>query len=144
MEGHDCHVLASCRLPVLNKPALLHGDFWPGNILWKDGKLTAVVDWEDARLGDPLADFAISRLDTLLVFGQEAMNEFTDCYQAVSQADLANLPYWDLYAALRAAPHLAEWSAVYPHFGRRDITEELMRTRHTQFLEVTLDTLSSR
>src|SRR5688572_1579041 len=31
--------------------ALLHGDFWPGNLIWKDGKLVGVIDWEDARLG---------------------------------------------------------------------------------------------
>jgi aminoglycoside phosphotransferase (APT) family kinase protein len=46
-----------------NKEVLLHGDFWPGNVLWKEDRLVAVIDWEDAALGDPLADFANSRLE---------------------------------------------------------------------------------
>jgi aminoglycoside phosphotransferase (APT) family kinase protein len=37
---------------------LLHGDFWPGNALWRDGALVAILDWEDAAIGDPLADVA--------------------------------------------------------------------------------------
>ncbi|MEZ4728676.1 MAG: phosphotransferase [Caldilineaceae bacterium] len=29
----------------VNPSALLHGDFWPGNLLWQDGRLAAVIDW---------------------------------------------------------------------------------------------------
>jgi aminoglycoside phosphotransferase (APT) family kinase protein len=36
--------------------SLLHGDYWPDNTLWRDGRLVCVIDWEDAALGDPLAD----------------------------------------------------------------------------------------
>ena len=31
--------------------------------------LSAVIDWEDAEVGNPLVDFAISRLDILWIFG---------------------------------------------------------------------------
>ena len=34
----------------VNRPVLLHGDFWPGNILWRDGRLVAVIDWEKRPL----------------------------------------------------------------------------------------------
>jgi aminoglycoside phosphotransferase (APT) family kinase protein len=50
-------------------PTLLHGDYWPGNILWRDGRLVAILDWEDAAFGDPLADLANSRLEVLWAFG---------------------------------------------------------------------------
>jgi aminoglycoside phosphotransferase (APT) family kinase protein len=128
-------------LPTLNRTVLLHGDFWPGNLLWKNDRLAAVVDWEDAQIGDPLADFAISRLDTLLIFGPGALHEFTRCYQAATQFDLAHLPYWDLYAALRAAPHLAEWAAGYPQLGRSDVTENTMREGHQWFVAQALEKL---
>ncbi|GCE07398.1 hypothetical protein KDAU_47270 [Dictyobacter aurantiacus] len=94
-----------------NPPALLHGDFWPGNMLWQDGQLAAVVDWEDAALGDPLADLGNSRLEILWAFGREAMEEFTRCYQVLRTIDYSNLPVWDLCAALRPAGQLSTWIA---------------------------------
>ncbi len=42
---------------------LLHGDLWPGNVLWQDGRLVAVVDWEDGAVGAPLIDVASARGD---------------------------------------------------------------------------------
>ena len=63
---------------------LLHGDFWPGNILWRYGQLVAVIDWEDAALGDPLADVANSRLEILWAFGIDAMQSFTHYYQSLT------------------------------------------------------------
>lgn len=90
-------------VPRWNEPGLLHGDYWPGNILWRDGQLAAVIDWEDACFGDPLEDFAISRLDILWIFGREAMESFSRYYQFLRAVDIRALPYWDLYAALRLA-----------------------------------------
>ena len=39
-------------------PRLLHGDFWPENIMWREERIVAILDWEDAAIGDPLADVA--------------------------------------------------------------------------------------
>ena len=36
--------------------ALCHGDVGPGNFLHEDGRVTALLDWEFAHLGDPLDD----------------------------------------------------------------------------------------
>lgn len=127
--------------PVSSAAALLHGDFWPGNVLWRDGRLTAVLDWEDALIGNPLADFAISRLDVLLIFGQQAMQTFTHAYQSLSSLNFAQLPYWDLRAARRAAPHLGEWPTGYAAYGRADITEATMRQAHTWFVAQALQAL---
>jgi aminoglycoside phosphotransferase (APT) family kinase protein len=96
-------------LPQPNPSVLLHGDFWPGNILWCDKQLVAVIDWEDARLGDPLADLANSRLEILWAFGVEAMERFTDHYRSMTSIDFTNLPYWELCAALRHAPNIGGW-----------------------------------
>lgn len=122
-------------------PVLLHGDLWPGNLLWKDGDLTAVVDWEDAEIGDPLADLAICRLDSLLIFGQEPMEAFTQRYLSITGVHTDYLPYWDLCAALRAAPAFTTWASHFPDLGRPDITEETMRAALQAFAEAALERL---
>jgi aminoglycoside phosphotransferase (APT) family kinase protein len=39
-------------------PALLHADLGPSHLLVRDGRLAGVIDWGDARLGDPALDYA--------------------------------------------------------------------------------------
>ena len=36
---------------------------------WCHNRIVAVIDWEDAALGDPLADVANARLEVLMHFG---------------------------------------------------------------------------
>jgi len=135
------HLLTSCwPLMSFNEPTLLHGDFWPGNLLWHEGRLTAVIDWEDAKLGDPLQDLAIARFDLCFIFGIGAMNQFTQRYRTLSpQLDMTQLPYWDLYAALRAAGGITEWAAGWPELGRSDLTEEHICQVHQWFIEQALE-----
>lgn len=110
------------------RPVLLHGDFWPGNVLWRDGRLVAVIDWEDAAIGDPLADLGITRLELLWAFGSEAMDRFTHLYCAVTTVDLADLPHWDIRAATDARDQLALW-------GLAAGVERTMREQLEQFIE---------
>jgi aminoglycoside phosphotransferase (APT) family kinase protein len=95
--------------PGRNPDALLHGDFWPGNILWRDGEVVAVVDWEDAAIGDPLADLANIRLELLWAAGDDAMHAFTAEYLGFSLIDARWLPVWDLAAALVPAMNMGGW-----------------------------------
>jgi aminoglycoside phosphotransferase (APT) family kinase protein len=39
-------------------PALLHADLGPEHLRVRDGRLTGVIDWGDARVGDPALDYA--------------------------------------------------------------------------------------
>jgi aminoglycoside phosphotransferase (APT) family kinase protein len=97
-------------LRSLNPPVLLHGDYWPGNLLWRERQLVGVIDWEDAARGDPLSDLANSRLEILWAFGTEAMQMFTQQYGALRPAlDLSHLPYWDLCAGLRPIGQISGW-----------------------------------
>jgi aminoglycoside phosphotransferase (APT) family kinase protein len=38
--------------------SLLHGDLGPEHLLVHDGRLAGVIDWGDARIGDPALDYA--------------------------------------------------------------------------------------
>jgi aminoglycoside phosphotransferase (APT) family kinase protein len=96
--------------PLLNHPVLLHGDYWPGNTLWRDGTLVGIVDWEDAVLGDPLHDLGNTRMEICMTFGAAASSDFTRQYCALRPSlDMTALPHWDLYAALRHAGRMAGW-----------------------------------
>ncbi len=39
-------------------PVLVQGDTGPGNFMYADGRVVAIVDWELAHLGDPMDDIA--------------------------------------------------------------------------------------
>lgn len=117
--------------PQHNRSVLLHGDFWPGNIIWQGDELVAVIDWEDAARGDALRDLAISRLDLLWAYGNHAMDAFTQHYQSLARIDLTHLPLWDLCAALRPAGMLATWAGDEANLKR-------MSERHAFFVEQAL------
>ncbi len=56
---HALHELFNSRLPEQGPARIVHGDFGLHNCMFApDGTVTAVLDWEIATLGDPLADFA--------------------------------------------------------------------------------------
>jgi aminoglycoside phosphotransferase (APT) family kinase protein len=40
------------------RTSLLHGDAGPGNFLHADGRITGLIDWEMAHVGDPMDDLA--------------------------------------------------------------------------------------
>lgn len=125
----------------LNKPVLLHGDFWPGNTLWQDGSLVAVIDWEEATRGDPLSDLSISRLDLWWAFGQSAMETLTHSYLALNPVDPTLLPLWDLRTALRPVTNLPAWADAYKPLDRPDITLESMQIIHTEFVAQAFEAL---
>jgi len=45
-------------IPQQSRTSVVHGDYRIDNVMFDDGRLTAVLDWELATLGDPLADFS--------------------------------------------------------------------------------------
>ncbi|WP_091532074.1 phosphotransferase [Microlunatus soli] len=50
--------LEACDPRNLRTTDIVHGDFAPENLLVRDGEITAVVDWEQARVGDVGFDLA--------------------------------------------------------------------------------------
>jgi aminoglycoside phosphotransferase (APT) family kinase protein len=105
-------------------PTLVHIDYWLGNILWDQGRITAVVDWEEAACGDPGIDVAYCRMDMFLNgMGPQAADEFLNVYEAEMGQRVANLGFWELAAAARPMFSPAGW-----------ITEPLVQGRFGQFV----------
>jgi aminoglycoside phosphotransferase (APT) family kinase protein len=54
-------------LPEQSRTSVVHGDYRIDNVVFdEDGALTAVLDWELATLGDPVADFSYLAMQWLL------------------------------------------------------------------------------
>jgi aminoglycoside phosphotransferase (APT) family kinase protein len=70
--------------PVLPE-VLVHRDFHPGNVLWRRGSVSGVVDWQAACTGPAVIDVAHCRVN-LLTFGTGAAGQFTALWQNVSGA----------------------------------------------------------
>jgi len=102
------HSLSS-RAPT---STLVHGDYWPGNVLWKAGKLVAVLDWEDAAYGDPVSDLAGCRLELLWKYGASAAEAFSEHYLSLAQLETTRLPVWELYAASAAVASMSDWGLL--------------------------------
>jgi aminoglycoside phosphotransferase (APT) family kinase protein len=136
-EGRIREALQSVwPLPQMNPFVLLHGDYWPGNILWRNDQLVGIIDWEDAAIGDPLADLANSRLEILWAFGIDSMQHFTRGYQSMTSiVDFDYLPYWDLCVALRQVGKIAG-------FGVDAASEKTMRERLDWFVDQAFEQLN--
>ncbi|MEM3112379.1 MAG: phosphotransferase family protein [Candidatus Anstonellales archaeon] len=48
------------NIPKEGPQVIVHGDFRLSNMIWRKGKIVALLDWERARLGDPLSDIGFS------------------------------------------------------------------------------------
>lgn len=60
-RAHDLYDALAERAPEQGPGRLVHGDYGPHNTMFlANGEVAAVLDWEIATLGDPLADFAYS------------------------------------------------------------------------------------
>jgi aminoglycoside phosphotransferase (APT) family kinase protein len=102
--------------PVVER-TFLHRDYHPGNVLWRGGRVTGVVDWQSASLGSPEADVAHCRSNLVDQFSIATADRFLTCWQAVSGRRDYH-PYWDVTVVVAPSdsygdpdPRLDEWVA---------------------------------
>jgi Ser/Thr protein kinase RdoA (MazF antagonist) len=102
---------ATCP-PFTGAARLLHGDFWMGNLLWRDGGLAGLLDWEDACLGDPMAELAAACCDLHSRFGADAAEALVCAYAALAPVDRARLAWWDLYMPTAQLTYMDSWELL--------------------------------
>jgi aminoglycoside phosphotransferase (APT) family kinase protein len=128
------------RVALMNQPrVLLHGDYWPGNLLWLRGRLVGVVDWEQPCLGPVEKDVATCRGDLWILLGQEAADAFVVAYEQASGRALSNQRFWDVLVSTWAVRLIDEWVGGYHTLGRTDLTLEIARARIRDFARTALD-----
>jgi aminoglycoside phosphotransferase (APT) family kinase protein len=116
------------------KPCLVHEDFWAGNTVWYRGRLTGVIDWSEARLGDRRLDPSQCRVDALLAAGVEVSDALLNAYEAIEGGPLPDQWYFDLLMGVRALVYLKYWMRGYHDAGLTSVTLETGREALEAFL----------
>ncbi|MGD9935728.1 MAG: aminoglycoside phosphotransferase family protein, partial [Dehalococcoidia bacterium] len=102
------------------RPAWLHGDIAPGNLLAVDGRITAVIDFGGLAAGDPACD--------LMVAWNFLRGSARDAFRAGLEADDAGWARgrgWALSVALIQLPYYANTNQALAENSRTTIAEVL-------------------
>ena len=92
------------------EPVLLHCDFYPRNILWnEEGVIEAVIDWEDASIGDPLFDVACTCLELRYLYGKPGEQSFREAWERHHTIELMRFALWQAYAAAWGLQNMGNW-----------------------------------
>ncbi|MFM9863825.1 MAG: aminoglycoside phosphotransferase family protein [Micropepsaceae bacterium] len=104
-------------------PVWVHGDIHPGNVLTRNGKLAAVIDWGCAATGDPAVDL------------MPAWSMFSGAARAVFRQEIAadtktwtRARGWTLSVSAIALSHYRDKNETITAATRRDIAELLAGT----------------
>jgi aminoglycoside phosphotransferase (APT) family kinase protein len=110
-------------IEIANQPApahtrvLVHRDYHPGNVLWRDHKVSGVVDWTHACRGPAAADVAHCRVNLAILFDGDTADDFARRY-----GELDDQPWHDIVDVVGLGndtpPDAWRWNDA----GRADIT----------------------
>jgi aminoglycoside phosphotransferase (APT) family kinase protein len=87
--------------PPLPDRRFIHRDYHPGNVLWRRGAVSGVVDWQHASLGALEADVGHCRANLHGHFSAAVADRFLRIWQAISGRTDYH-PYWDVAVVLTA------------------------------------------
>ncbi len=96
--------------PVADRITITHGDYRIGNFLEVDDRITAILDWELVRLGDPVEDLGWvclqawrGRSPYMCHFFER--EELRDRYAALTghEVVLRDMAYWEAFGTLKLA-----------------------------------------
>ena len=132
-------------------PSLLHLDFHPKNILVRDNRCAAVLDWSESDVGDRHADVAMALvlMESAPVDDAGAINRvmlpvgraitrmmYYNGYRRRMPLDPVRLRYYKAWAALRRLARYGRWVRVGPHVnGYKPEAPSYVRPDHVAKLE---------
>ena len=100
---------AAASGPLDEEMVLVHGDYQHFNVLWREGRLTGVVDWPNAATGSRGSDVGHCRLNLTVLFDAKTGDDYLVTYERAAgavvdrRADLRALLCFDL-----------EWQSFIP------------------------------
>jgi aminoglycoside phosphotransferase (APT) family kinase protein len=136
------------RAPASARRSLVHGDFRVGNVVFDEGGARSILDWELAKIGDPVEDLGwlCTRAwrfgrDERPAGGLGSREELLAAYRDAGgpEVDPAHLRYWEALGSFKVALVFIQQSWVFlsgrlpslelASLGRRtaEAEEELVR-----------------
>jgi aminoglycoside phosphotransferase (APT) family kinase protein len=110
---------------------LTHCDYWSGNVVWRDGRLTGIVDWSGAARGPLGFDVGWCRLDLYLLFDDRVADVFLEAYEDATGHPVLDMALWDGWALARSHHTVETWAPNYRPLGRADLDSDELRRRHS-------------
>jgi aminoglycoside phosphotransferase (APT) family kinase protein len=132
----------AANAPSVSRTTLVHGDYRTGNMIYDGERISAVLDWEFACVGDPMLDVAwvcarSNRMESDRVCYLMPRQSFLVRYEAATgwRCDEKSLRFWEIYHQVRNAVvwltaadawasgrtqdlRLARWSLTLPTMRR--------------------------
>lgn len=94
---------------------LIHGDLLPSNILIKDNRLTAIIDFSDIGLGDPICDLIIA----WSIFNKESRLAFKNNLKYIDESTWRRGKAWSLAKAIIMLAYFQDKSLKISLLARR-------------------------
>lgn len=115
-------------IPTQPRASIVHGDYRLGNLIVKEGRVQAVVDWEICTLGDPLADVGYL-LNDWIPQGEEvhwgappttaggfpSREALLERYASITGFDVSQINFYRAFAMWRMAAILEGVRIRYSH-----------------------------
>jgi aminoglycoside phosphotransferase (APT) family kinase protein len=132
----EVHDALAAQIPEQGPARVVHGDYRLGNCITSfEGKIAAVLDWEIATLGDPLADVGYvlhswpepgeagpaHRMSPTVVPGYPTRDELLERYAARSGRDVSGIDFYVAFSHWKSACIVEGVYARYLH-GALDTT----------------------
>jgi aminoglycoside phosphotransferase (APT) family kinase protein len=86
--------------PPRGESVFLHGDVWPGNLLWIGDRCVGLIDWKEACVGDPGSDLANLRYHAALHHGPDGALLVLQGWEDEIGRKATDVAYWDAVWAL--------------------------------------------
>lgn len=119
---------------------VLHGDLRTGNYMMHGGRIIALLDWEEAHVGDPVQDlahcaFRLFRGRTRQAAGLVPVSDLLAYYEEAADWEVSHeaFHFWSVYAAIYAAVTMHRANSIYASGATNDVRYAALglQTHHT-------------
>lgn len=124
-------------------PVVNHGDLHPGNLLWSNGKVAALLDWSHLRLGTRSAELAYFRIELAVLVGWDAAEMLAERYQQ-RVGPIANLTLRDLLHVYSGHCWAHTWLEGWHEQGRSELSLADVSSRLAATARAVLDSRVTR